>query len=88
MAINVNPQGSGSISGGGVRAALAKRAGQTGQMGQNAPAGAEAFAPPPARAHVNFIPSAESLATLIQSAVAAMRRGVYWDRGTMLNLVV
>lgn len=43
---------------------------------------------PPARAHVNFIPSPESLATLIQSAIAALRSGVFWDRGTILNLLV
>lgn len=40
------------------------------------------------RAEINFIPAAESLATLIRSAVAALRKGVYWDRGSILNLVV
>ena len=43
---------------------------------------------PPARAHVNFIPSPDSLATLINSALAALRKGVFWDRGTILNLLV
>lgn len=42
----------------------------------------------PRRAHVNIIPSNESLATLIRSAVAAFRQGVTWDRGTILNLLV
>lgn len=42
----------------------------------------------PRRMEVNFIPAPESLATLISSAVAALRRGIYWDRGTILNLVV
>ena len=42
----------------------------------------------PKRAHLNIIPSAESLATLIRSAVAALREGVTWDRGTILNLLV
>lgn len=40
------------------------------------------------RASVNFIPAPESLDTLIRSAVEALRRGIYWDRGSMLNLVV
>lgn len=48
----------------------------------------ETAGPVPARAQVNFIPSAESLATIIDSAVAALRKGVRWDRGTILNLVV
>ncbi len=43
---------------------------------------------PPERAFVNFIPSPESLATLIDSAIAALRKGVRWDRGTILNLLV
>jgi len=44
--------------------------------------------PKPARAHVNFMPSPESLRTLIASAVTALARGVRWDRGTILNLLV
>ncbi len=42
----------------------------------------------PKRAHVNFIPAPGSLATLVSSAVEALRKGVYWDRGTILNLLV
>ncbi len=42
----------------------------------------------PRRVDENFVPAPESLATLIQSAVAALRRGVYWDRGTIVNLRV
>ncbi|MFW0778003.1 MAG: hypothetical protein ACN2B6_09840 [Rickettsiales bacterium] len=41
----------------------------------------------PARAHVNVIPQPESLSTMIRSAVAAMRDGTYWDRGTILNIL-
>lgn len=41
----------------------------------------------PKRAHVNYIPGAESLQTLINSAVAAIRKGVFWDRGTILNIL-
>ena len=44
--------------------------------------------PKPARAHVNIIPSPESLRTLIAGAVTALRKGVRWDRGTILNVVV
>jgi hypothetical protein len=44
--------------------------------------------PKPARAHLNIIPEPETLATLIRSAVAALRQGTTWDRGTILNLVV
>lgn len=43
---------------------------------------------PPRRAEVNYIPGPESLATLISSAVEALRRGVRWDRGTILNILV
>ncbi len=42
----------------------------------------------PARAHINNVPEPETLATLIRSAVAALRSGVYWDRGTIVNLMV
>jgi hypothetical protein len=42
----------------------------------------------PKRADVNYIPGPESLQTLISSAVESMRRGVAWDRGTILNLLL
>ena len=42
----------------------------------------------PTRSELNYIPSAESLFTLISSAVEALRQGIYWDRGTIINLVV
>lgn len=42
----------------------------------------------PKRVEENFIPEPESLATMIRSAVAALRQGIHWDRGTILNLVV
>lgn len=41
----------------------------------------------PKRADVNTIPAPESLATLIRSAVASLRQGTFWDRGTILNLL-
>ncbi len=42
----------------------------------------------PKKVEENFIPEPESLATMIRSAVAALREGLHWDRGTILNLVV
>ena len=42
----------------------------------------------PKRADVNHIPEPESLATLIRSAISSLRSGIFWDRGTILNLVV
>lgn len=41
----------------------------------------------PKRAAVNYIPSPESLRTLISSAVEALRKGIRWDRGTILNIL-
>jgi hypothetical protein len=41
----------------------------------------------PKRADVNYIPGPESLQTLVNSALEAFRRGVIWDRGTILNLL-
>lgn len=41
----------------------------------------------PRRAHVNYIPSPESLSTMVRSAVSALKRGVRWDRGTILNIL-
>jgi hypothetical protein len=42
----------------------------------------------PKRVDENFIPEPESLASMIRSAIASLRQGVFWDRGTILNLVV
>lgn len=44
--------------------------------------------PRPQRAHVNYIPGPDSLQTLIDNAVHALRKGVYWDRGSILNLLL
>lgn len=41
---------------------------------------------PRPRAVLDFIPSPDSLATLIRSALASLSRGVYWDRGSILNI--
>jgi len=61
-------------------------AGKTGRD-RHEPATATVIAVPK-RAHENFIPSPEALRTLITGAVEALRRGIRWDRGTILNLVV
>lgn len=42
----------------------------------------------PARAALNNIPAPETLATMIRSAISALRSGIFWDRGTILNIVV
>ncbi len=42
----------------------------------------------PTRAAENNIPAPETLSTLIRSAITALRSGTFWDRGTIVNLVV
>ena len=42
----------------------------------------------PRRSDVNYIPEPETLRTLISSAIASLRQGAVWDRGTILNLLV
>jgi len=76
MVININPNRINTTSG----SKIAERKRQ--QEGH-----ADSYVAPQ-RAHVNFIPAAESLRTLIAGAVVALRRGVTWDRGTILNLLV
>jgi hypothetical protein len=78
MVININPNRINVSSG---------KAGRTGDRKpqQNDD---ESLYTAPRRSDVNYIPEPASLATLISSAIAAMRRGVYWDRGTIINLYV
>lgn len=76
MAININPNRV-NVATGGLGKAPDRRRDQQ-----------RPHAVVPKRASQNVIPHPESLSTLIRSAVAAMREGVYWDRGTMLNIVV
>ncbi len=42
----------------------------------------------PAKADIGVIPTPDTLQTMIRSAVEAVRSGVFWERGTILNLVV
>lgn len=40
------------------------------------------------RARLNFIPDGEYLHAMIAGALTALRRGVRWARGSILNLLV
>ena len=40
------------------------------------------------RARLNAIPSNEDLARRINEALDALSRGVYWDRGSIVNIVL
>lgn len=77
MVININPNRINTPSG------------SSGNPAQRRSQGADlAEVVRPQRADVNFIPAPESLRTLIAGAVAALRKGIFWDRGTILNLLV
>ena len=56
--------------------------------GQAANQRTESVRKKPFKAEENFIPSNDSLSSLIKNALLAMKEGTYWDRGSMLNLVV
>ena len=43
---------------------------------------------PPHRAQANYIPSPEVLKNMIDRAREALSRGVYWDRGSILDLTL
>ncbi len=45
------------------------------------------FSPPP-RPHVNFLPTPVVLEDLIKRALQALSRGFYWDRGSIINLLL
>jgi len=78
MAININPNRIGTSSGGVGKSSIGKR--QTSER--------DAPVVVPKRAQLNNVPAQESLLTLIRSAVSALRQGTYWDRGTILNILV
>lgn len=83
MAININPNNINpnriSISSGNTARP---------DTGHRKPAFADERIIVPVKADVNNIPAPESLQTMIRSAVDSLRKGVFWDRGTILNLVV
>jgi len=76
MVINIHPSRINTTPGG------------TAKTGTRRPQADTAEVIVPVRANVNFIPSPESLRTLIAGAVAALRKGITWERGTILNLMV
>lgn len=43
---------------------------------------------PPHRAQFNYIPSPDALRSMIERALEALSRGVYWDRGSIINLLL
>jgi hypothetical protein len=40
------------------------------------------------RARLNFIPDSDTLAAMIDRGLEALSRGLRWDRGAILNLLV
>lgn len=78
MVININPNRINIQSGNAGKA----------NVGQRESAASNERTVIPAKADVNNIPAPETLQTLIRSAVSALRQGTFWDRGTILNLVV
>jgi hypothetical protein len=45
------------------------------------------FSPPP-RPHVNYIPEPDEIESLVSRALSALSRGFYWDRGSIVNLIL
>jgi len=43
---------------------------------------------PPPRPSRYFIPTQESIEALIERALVALTRGIYWDRGSIINVVI
>lgn len=43
---------------------------------------------PPPRPMRNAIPSPEAMQQLVERALAALARGLYWDRGSIVNIVL
>lgn len=43
---------------------------------------------PPPRSNRQFLPTPEVMQDLVERAVAALARGLYWDRGSIVNIVL
>ena len=43
---------------------------------------------PRGRARLNLIPSPDELARKINEALNALSKGVYWDRGSIVNIIL
>ena len=52
------------------------------------PRTAAANAPAGVRARLNFVPDEQTLLSLIDRALNALSMGRYWDRGSIINLLV
>ncbi len=42
---------------------------------------------PPANRGMRVVPSLEALEMLIKRAVAALQEGIFWDRGSIINIL-
>ncbi len=42
----------------------------------------------PARAALNVIPSPERLQMLVDKALDALKQGIFWDRGSIINIIL
>ena len=40
------------------------------------------------KARLNFIPSTDELAIMIDKALTALSKGIFWDRGSIINIVL
>ena len=43
---------------------------------------------PPPKPVFNFIPTPEVIDALVTRALAALAKGIYWDRGSIINIVL
>ncbi len=43
---------------------------------------------PPPKPPRNYTPTQEDIDALLDRAIAALARGMYWDRGSIINLVL
>lgn len=42
----------------------------------------------PGRARLNIIPNDSRIEELVTKAINALRKGIYWDRGSIVNIVL
>lgn len=40
------------------------------------------------RAVINYFPTDHELSEMVHNALTALRRGIYWDRGSIINIQV
>lgn len=79
MVVNINPNFGGAVP-------ASKRSDSNNTRRRRAQR-EDGFEAPPA-AHVNIVPAPETLRGLVDRAVSALGKGHYWDRGSILNLLV